>query len=1512
MEVEYSVIRRGSSSMLNEEDFEADFVPDQGQEDFEPDFIPDSGVENKDVSSLIPIPSAKQTLEAFANVPETVTKGLTEIVNPSEPWFDKYKAQGLDLNIGSPETKQQIEEYKKSEKSLSNFLNMPKDFALGALDVVDASVFQPLRGAVAGLAARLNEPQEYSATDSFLKSVDRFLDPKVIRKKREEYEAAGAFSDAPLWGTLQRLRFELAPPIEFEDVLGGTTTADMDAALRGLEPAIGPGGTTFLRKVGTSLLTDPATYMTFGARAANMAGKGAKIGGFAEEIAAGDRTLMSLKVPFQKEPFLQYKGLQEAQLFDELKSSLQARVGVKRGGRRFSQRTGMPLADDLVTAMNIDVGERALQANNYMEMNKALGGNKPEVSLVARMMREHGDEQGILLAKKMGIKVTDDSVQKANQLNGFYDTINKEGNALHASAGLDDMSNIKWEVPSVDEQQAHQEYLKATKDIDVPRILVTNDEGVTYDLTYSKRYDGGRSLKDQVAEAKRIDDSLRLEDTELRRAGLGGVKVSSQKPRSKLSTEAMESVFAQKGIKGGAFNQNYGDVIISKYLEKASAARNAKFADDMADAYGVLPGQEQIAIDAAKRRVQVSNSLGQVPSYEDQVISKMDPSDFISPNVKGFDKLRFLKTSKGDVALLKAEQMKFPKNIALKLDQVLLGPQVTENKALAALEWWQGQWSKNVLTNGLRVTKQMADNVGRVAAVNAIPEMAMQMNPLRKADYIDNIAQSLPSISSNTVWDMKDFKGPIKVSSKMLSDPKVNNTYYAYIDALRESAKKGEDLFLKVQGGVKKAGQAGKTILEFPNENIVSKKLRDIGNSADVVARKALFRKYVSQGYTVKDAVKLVNENLMDFENTSEFVKNFRFVTPFSAFHMKNLETLPRLLAQQPVLLKIFDPDDGYLKKAWNDVNGWNVNDYKLLNKVLPFYRSQYIGPVMRGGKELLENASAATKMYERLFYAGLNEEQKKKASNMVISFDVPNFVQAATDFSDLASSLQSPLSQGLMAAAGINPFTGERHTEDPRDNVRNALAAINPYQFPKVYNKVVLPLVDKIQPKAAEALRQGWMSADIEKVFKLQFGKSAMARAKLDENTIREMTNMKFMGLARADAHDMNYYYQQMGLIGALDKVVQDNGGAGSLVQKAIKGDSEDVKRALARVYNIVDDLKFNTKVYKDFRKRFDMVKQSLTPDEAEALDKMIVNDEEAPEEEPVEMPPDEGEEFDVDDGSFDGGMQQVDREPTGASMRPMNEVQKDYTSEDYAKWASKTENAQAIFEENGKQLRDYLSSELNIPSKLIKPKDVIKYWATKDGIDPNKIRVVFKELKSFYPNSVMYGGVAKEKDKDGIHNMVMNRDLSIDKDGYLTNTGLWNLRHEYEHISDIQKKRNAPSALEQFGKKPFHHGRYEKPMESVYPKQIELKKKLNKGEQIDPKLRKELFIDDLVQQDIEQGRMPASEEMAPMSIEEPIEIRFKKWVDDGMPIDAPYLKGDTDIDLFVEMLQKRRQKNK
>lgn len=1212
-------------------------APDQAQ----------SAIENT-VNST-PLPNVEELINKFKEAPDLAAKAGAELINPNDPWFNKYKNQGLSLELASPETREQIESYKAPERALGELFSAPKKLAVGALNTIDSAVFQPLRGATAGLAARLNEVQE-NPGDNFNKSLDRFLNPEILKEKRQEYSEY-LNSDTPLLGSLQKLRFELAPPIEFNDILSESDKMDRDTVLAGLEPLVGKSGTRFIGDVATMLATDPAMYMSFGARAPK--GKALKVGGLSEEIAAKERAVLTGKIPGQQ-PFAVYEGAKEAQVYDEVKSALQAKLGVKMGLRNLSQKLGFPMADDTIVASNISKAENTREAKGFMEWNKALGGNDPKVARVAQLIREHGREEGQLLAVKMGIGPTEEQLSKADTLNQFYGEINAKGNQILKDAGISDLSKASFGPPSEDYKQAYEEYLKATKGIDVPRILVQDEAGLTHDLTYSKQYDYGRALKEEIVDARKIDDQLRINQDVAKNLGVQA-NISSAKPRSRLSTVAMESIMAQKGVGGGAFNPNYGDVIVSKYLEKADAARATKFVESMADNYGVMPGRELEAIQAAGRRVDMKRLAGLEPSMDDLIVSKLDPSDFVAPQSKSFEKLRYFNKAP-DAVMLKGEKLVFPKNIALKLDQMLLGPQVSRNKLLQTAAWWQRQWAGNVLTNGLRLGKQVTDNLGRIAAIEATPQALMQLNPLRKADYIDEIMETLPSISSESAWSLKDFDGPIKVSTKMLNDPDTNNIYYAYINSLKENALKGEKQFLDIQGIGPAAGRAAKGAAEFANENKISRTLREVGNSADIVTRKAAFRKYINDGYSVKDAVKMVNEHLMDFENSTDFTRALRYVSPFASFNLKNIESLPKLLALNPALLKTFNPDNGYLTKAWMDASGWNVDDYKLANKMLPFYRSQYIGPVLHGSKELIENAPYIQKKFEDYFYAGMSDKQKEKAKGMLVSFDVPNFVQAGIDFADPTSVLSSPLAQSLLYAAGINPFTGERHTEDPRENIRQAFASVNPYQYPKVYNKLVLPLIDAIRPKMAESLRQGPFSADIESIFKLNFGKDALKRAKLDENTIRELTNEKFMGLARADAHDMNYYYQQIGLINSLDKLVSDNGGMGSLVQKAIKGDREDVKRALARIYNIADDLKFNTKVYKDFRKRFDEVRTQMSPDELEALDKMISSDDAAQEQVPVEASPNEGSEHELpEEDAFLS--KQGSRAPAGEFVNGPNE---------------------------------------------------------------------------------------------------------------------------------------------------------------------------------------------------------------------------------------------------------------
>lgn len=1192
---------------------------------------------DEDLSSFSASPEKVEQPKAFDINKFDITKSLAEAINPYQKWYAPYQNEQLDIDIDESETNKRIEEYRKTARAIEGplgeikaGLNIAAGYTVKPLGAGIIGALQIPARAGGGLAYRTLEASKYETPEEIIKN---FLSPPGIVKQRKELEQSGVYDNlwygwVPGYEQLIRLGAEVFPLEDAYGMMDEKDQAFFDGIFEGAKTGYTgeAGGETdlskFFGRMSVSLATDPLTTASFGVTKIPQMARGASL---AEDVAIGRKSLLELRLPFAEKPFFEYSNVAAAEHIDEIAASIQAKYGVKFNLRNFSQATGFQAADDAILDRNISIGENLFNSKKYQEQIKAFGGYDETVSALSGMMAEHGDDYGVLLAQKKGLKFSKNEIEKAKQLNALYAQVNEEGNKILKDAGGIDLSEIEFEAPSIEDQQKYENYLKETKGLDVPRVTVVDKNGKTIDLTYSSRYDYGRALKEDVKKAREINDAVRMNDEAFKSNGIP--KVRSSKSRNRLSTEAMEALMEKQGVKGGAYRIDRPNIILENYLEKAQAAADLKAINGLADKYAVLPGMEQNAINAARSRVMESRLTGVPPSREDLIISKLTPEDFIAPNIKGFDKHKFMGKA-DDAVILKLQTRVMPKPIALKVDQVMLPKHISKNKLQASTEWWQKQWAKNVLTNPFRLGPQAIDNLGRIAAIDAIPQALMQMNPFRKKDYIDEMMEAIPSVSSQTAWSLKDFDGPMRISTKMVKDPEANNVLYHYLGSIWDTIKSGKDIF-SIQG-LKKIG---KGLAEFPNENKVANFMREVGNSADIVTRKAAFRKFINQGYSKKDAVRLVNEYLMDFENTTQATKALRYVSPFASFHLKNIETIPKLLAAKPVLANVLRPEDGYFVKAWNDATKWTPDDYRLLTKLFPYYRSQYLGPVLRGQKELINNHSSLVPLIKQWVDAGLTPEQKEKTSGMIMSFNLPNFYQTGLDFADLSSSLSSPVSQFLVNAAGYNSFTGEKIAEDQRESLRKAFAAVNPYQYPKIYNKVVLPLYNKIAPEQAKALRQGWLSADLEKVFKLEFGKSAVDRMKIDENTISELTNMKFLGLARVDVHDMSYYMHQMALIKTMNKLVSNYGGAGSLVDKAAKGDREDVLRVIARLKNISSDIEFNTKAYEDFIARKEIVYRELSPDEREVLSKEVVIDENATPTEGIEVPPDDGSQFDFEE---------------------------------------------------------------------------------------------------------------------------------------------------------------------------------------------------------------------------------------------------------------------------------------
>lgn len=1090
----------------------------------------------------------------------------------------------------------------QSAKEVDKFLNeglwqLPKQTAEVVMYPIEATS-NVGSGVVSGVMARAHGLMD--------DGIEGFLNPEPIKEVREKAKDLNAF---------QRVMLEIVPPLHLSEAIDETTKQDMLGFTEGLHPVlkplIGDDGIEIARDFFLDVAGDPLTYLEFLPRSAPKSGLMTH-GGLAEQAVAGERNLLAFKAPFAREPFYTVKAVGVLEAIDEFNATMQAKAGVGFRLRNFSQSSGAPTAEAARALKYLEQGEAFVQSRSFINDFEAIGGyDQPTVRLAA-FMAEHGEDPGVMLAKKVGIKVDDIMFQRATNLLDKYEQINLEGNRIFKEATGIDLNERKRAPLTLDDKQKVIAEMKK-RGIDVPRIYI--DDGVVgYDLTFSEnaRYDFGRAAKEESIMAKKIDGAVEAFNSDAKASGFY-TQPSSAKKRNPLSTEALNAIYRKAGISEEFFNANKSNVVLSKYLEKVDAASNYKYINTLMDEYGVLPGQEFELIEKSKQNVAAARAAGKPARYEDLWLSKLRPNDFVTIHDRAFERIVPF-VGKEDKILLKAKSLRVPRNIAIDLES--LGYNADKAIPLKAMSWLQQQLSKNMLTSPFRVTKQYADNVSRLWSIGALPEFLEEFNPFRKKDHIDVLAKMTPAIS-DTAWDMKDFAGKVSVNHKILNDKEVNFAYNAFLDTFAQMSKEGKQKeFLNLLGV--KALKGAKAVAEFPGDNKLANWLRHVGNSADNVARRAAFRKFINQGYSARDSVYLVNRYLMDFQSTTNAVKKMRYVSPFASFLMKNVETLPRLLAMKPIAGKMLDPEDGYFANAWNKWVGLDSEQVAMLNRVLPFNRSPLYMPVVKGVDQILDKQKDLRGYWSQWAKLGMDEKEAAKMNGAVLSFDVPNFISGAKDALDLHSSLNSPFLKAMQRAFGIDPISGKKLSDDNYDKMLGAISELNPGKFPKFYNNVAMPMFAALSPKIAQSLRDGPLGSEISKIFGIEFGENALKKMKIDEDTIRLMTQAKFAGLAKVDQVDTGYYHTQMSLIQTMNSIVAENGGPGSLAEAITqKGKRQDVIRVMGRLQNIADAIKENTKVYNSMRTLF---KRNLTPEEIEAFNsyKLDYNDD-APETEEV-----------------------------------------------------------------------------------------------------------------------------------------------------------------------------------------------------------------------------------------------------------------------------------------------------
>lgn len=920
--------------------------------------------------------------------------------------------------------------------------------------------------------------------------------------------------------------------------------------------------------------------------------------GLAAEAARGERKLIAYKIPFKKTPIFTIEGQSVLQKLDEVGNWLER----ASGSRPYLTRSGIGNYDAMDTAHEVNEAAIPHSAETIKQQMLAQGQIGPQVGKLANDIKEY---DSVKLALLKNPKATDEMLRAAHERLQLYDQVNELGNAEMAREGVD-LTKSNWKTTKDDQEKLLRGMSKSYGEI--PRAVVM-DGNVEHDITFSRGYDYGRALSKEAKAAKGLEQEVENASKASRATGLN-VKADAARGRVRLSTEVFDEALRKKyGLTGPAFNPNKDEVVLASYTSKLKAANDLRFVRGVKESYGTPFHEIQQVIDDAAERVRLAKKAGLPVNMDDVKIRDSNPNQWRRIDNRVFDQMKYL-NSDAKKTLLATEELYYPAQIADRVEAKFFRPQTTKKMAIAS--YLQQQWAKNALTSTYRLGKQSVDNLFRALSLDVSVQSLTKEWALSCGmadDAVANLYKHIPTVNE-TVLDMSDFeavKHGVDVSVPMLTDRDVNTATNAWTGGLYHWAK---NKAIPWTTGVK-SGLSPKSIFELMNDNALSRGVRHMGNYSDGLIKKAYFRDLIKKGYDVSEATRMVGDHLMDFGRTTEQVRGMRWATPFAAWKLKNLETLPALIAMHPNVTNIINPYSGSLKRAIEDSNGWDPYKFEAAHRLVPYMRHPILGPLLRGNEDIAENPSFGRELLNQYVRLGATKgELGRLNGGTILSFELPTNLNAAVDMFDLTSYNEQMYSPA-MAAFTLAFLNTDIHKEKQIDSagtemgvwdgITKGLAEINPLAYPKFFNRIVVPALEKGMPSLRERLKSP-VPRRLAEIMKLQLGPDFKPqKLKLDETTMNELTGLKFFGMGRLDKADFNYYMQQLSLYSkAEDLAGKTESGAGSLVMKKLtKEGRAQALEVVAQVQTIMEKMRQNTLIYKDFKARMGELSQYLSEED-------------------------------------------------------------------------------------------------------------------------------------------------------------------------------------------------------------------------------------------------------------------------------------------------------------------------
>lgn len=1017
------------------------------------------------------------------------------------------------------------------------------------------------------------------------------------------------------------------------------------------------------------ILTDPLTYVTFGAstgahikklkageeafqtalkQAASKSESEALIvldklkktipsaKPYADQIADGERAMVSFKVPFRSPETSKVliKGETAARLWTNAMQH-DAVIKAKRALPFLQMETGNLRVDDAFAKHTMWKAATKMRVNEIMSQFPEMTDN---VRDIVNAIDQYGPKKAKgFLDKVAKIKYTDDEFNAANQLlddlsgvvdqaaefNGVGKTV--EGKNVFKAANyeerLDLVKELQETIPGFKKEWLPYAFREQYK---LPRKL-SNDAklaGKTR-LDRSSSWEnviGGGKYK-MTADAEKESSKFSTMVQDLLKGKETGLSRSFESDPVKRVAQAVEDMFNTAG------NKQFAEEI----LEHGWTSKQVELFKELRRDLKVIPPELQglIGVDInslkkvegrpwEKLKLFVSPA-DEVKQARREVKMAGEFGEEIGPEV--VDTLADAKNYKARV--IKEDFLTTPE-IALGIENRFGMSEANRGVAAAlGIKWYNDQWRRTVLTNPLRLPRESVENMAAYGMARGNPKYLMDAvadtwkfssDPAKnKADTFTTLFFNSPYSEHLGNFDADLLKAPMTM--EQVVSRQANNV--DFMQTLHDAARSGQkEALADLVGLTEKEIKSGKLsklnplqLVEKITDSTWARNTRNfVGGAASNTAKLALAKTYhFDHGLPIHEAFKKADQAMVSFIDINSSVKTARNYSPFISYNLRNIQRLPILFAASPAGVDFYNK----VRQASSNYNGWTPEDNVVFENLIggATAADPIIGPMLRGTDAMTKDADFLSDYISSISREVVGEEKYNKMmqQKQFVSWYLPDPYRSSINFTNPEKAIEnvSPILKAGIAMLGKDPFTGKNFAYEgtelqTRERIKEMIDELNPLQYHAVVRGAQVIMRAGAEQYKEHLLNQGKDPKVVDSEYKSIYGDNWIKQKEKDRKAIAATVSWATLGLGTMTNLDFQFMIKQNSLIKE-SKTLQSD-----LMKKKYKGDAtkaeiETVKKALVGVR---EQVHFNSDLMQSFRKALSEGKPFLNKVEKE-LDK-------------------------------------------------------------------------------------------------------------------------------------------------------------------------------------------------------------------------------------------------------------------------------------------------------------------